>query len=133
MKAENNSGYIYLFECLNFRYQYKIGYSKSPEKRAGGFIARGIKIKILKTIESRRAREIESELQNKFYRYSHWNIFQKICNIKPFRNDSDISSILRKYSTPDYMSCEWFYLKPKRLIDVLESFEQCRVSCEGAL
>jgi len=123
MKPETNAGFVYLFECLNFKNQYKIGYSKNPEGRAQYFRSQGVQIKILQTIESERARDLESELQGEFYRYSHWNILQKVCNSKTARKDGDIYPVLYKYAVPSYMSCEWFYLKPKRVVQVLESFK----------
>jgi hypothetical protein len=123
MKPETNEGFVYFFECLNFKNQYKIGYSKNPEVRANTFRSSGLKIKILKTIKSDRARDLESELQGLFYRYSHWNIMQRVCNSKTARVNGDVTKVLYKYSTPGLMSCEWFYLKPKRVISVLESFD----------
>jgi hypothetical protein len=125
MKPETNKGYVYFFKCLNFKNQYKIGYSKNPTARATHFGSIGLKIEILKTIKSDRAMELESELQGEFYRYSHWNILQKLCNSKTVRKKGDdLVQPMYKYATPSVMSCEWFYLKPKRIAGVLDAFEK---------
>lgn len=122
MTPERNRGFVYFFKCDNLKNQYKIGYSKNPIARAKTFNSCGIRITILKTIESERARDIESEMHALFHKYSHWNIMQQICNSRTICKQSCMNQIICNYTVPSCMSCEWFYLKPKRVIEVLEAF-----------
>ena len=124
MKSETNDGFVYFFKCLNFKNQYKIGYSKNPRNRAKYFISTGLQIEILKSLKSDRAMDLESELHGEFYRHSHWNVMQKLCNSKTARKSGDLTHQMYKYSIPDSMSCEWFYLKPKRVMEVLAAFDK---------
>ena len=117
---KNQPGFVYFIEFKDhYRNLYKIGCTKDIESRLKTLRWHYGKVELLASFSSEHPEDDEYEIHEKFHRYSHFKALQNILsNMRPSPKDL----FLYKFLGVRPCSVEYYYLKPKRVIAVLEEF-----------
>jgi hypothetical protein len=121
----HGAGFVYFVQILDCRNSYKIGFTRNILKRMKQLMQIYNEVFLIDWIYSDDAFWLESEIQDEFHRNSNWNCFQAMMKSRSIQRmppipDRIFSSRFLGYGE---LSCEFFYLKPKKVFKVLEKFD----------
>lgn len=122
MMPKGQKGFVYFVKFLDYyKCLYKIGCTKNLEGRLIGLRNRYGNLELLASFSSDHPEDDEYIIHEKFYRYSHHKALMNIINnMRHSPKDIFIYRFLGYGSN----SVEFYYLKPKRVINVLEEFSK---------